>query len=234
MTNSISVVMTSYNGEKFIDAQIKSVLMSLKSNDELIILDDGSDDNSLKIIESHLKNDERIKLIKSKHIGQSKNTEIGINISKNEIILLCDQDDVWELDKRDIILKKFTDNIDILHHDASLIDGENKNIEGSLYFYFHPKTSKMSNFYKSSVFGCCLAVRKSFAINTFPIPSKICHDIWFALICKKNKLVFIEDKLIKCRRHENNQSGFFKRRNMIQVVKSRIYLFVKLLFRRRK
>jgi predicted nucleotidyltransferase len=78
----VSVALASYNGEKYIEEQIKSILNNLKENDELIISDDGSTDDTLKLIDDI--KDKRIKLLKGPKKGLKKNFENAIKNAANE------------------------------------------------------------------------------------------------------------------------------------------------------
>ena len=66
--NKISVVMTSYNGEKYIREQLDSIITNITENDELIIGDDGSTDNTISIIDEYLDKFPHIKLVKSQKL----------------------------------------------------------------------------------------------------------------------------------------------------------------------
>ena len=93
----ITVCLAAYNGEKYIEEQINSILCQLSLNDELLISDDGSTDKTIKII-SDL-NDPRIKLFKNNFKSVQKNFEFLLQNSIGEIIFLSDQDDIWEKNK---------------------------------------------------------------------------------------------------------------------------------------
>jgi len=104
----VSVIMPCYNGEKFIAEAIESVLNQTYQNWELIIIDDGSTDNSKKIIKQYRIADKRIQYIqhkKNKGIPFARNT--GIKVSNGEFITLLDQDDKWLPNKLDLQLNKF-------------------------------------------------------------------------------------------------------------------------------
>ena len=100
----ISVCMTSYNGEKYIEEQLKSILIQLSSKDEIVISDDGSKDDTCKVIKSLA--DQRIKLItnESSH-GFTHNFENALRHANGDIIFLSDQDDIWKDNKVEVTLK---------------------------------------------------------------------------------------------------------------------------------
>ena len=106
-----------YNGEDFLDRSIKSVLRQTYQNWELLLIDDGSEDDSARIIERYLE-DDRIKFLKNdSNSGISATRNKGINNSNGEYIALLDQDDEWFADK----LQKQVKALNGLGYDYGLI-----------------------------------------------------------------------------------------------------------------
>jgi len=91
-----SVVIPVYNKEYSIIRSIKSVLNQILLPNEIIIIDDGSTDNTTNIIENYISNKKiNIKLLKQDNKGVSITRNIGISVSKNKYIALLDADDAW-------------------------------------------------------------------------------------------------------------------------------------------
>lgn len=90
----ISVIVPLYNKEHHIEKSINSIINQTYSNFEVIIIDDGSSDNSLNIIRTIV--DARIKIITQPNAGVSAARNRGINESKGEYITFLDADDLWE------------------------------------------------------------------------------------------------------------------------------------------
>ena len=89
----VSVIMPAYNGEKYIGAAIESILNQTYDNFELVIIEDKSTDNTLKVIQEY--NDSRISLfLNSSNRGIAYSTNLGIAKSKGEYIALLDDDDL--------------------------------------------------------------------------------------------------------------------------------------------
>jgi len=89
---TVSVITTSYNAANLLSIAIQSILDQEFSDLEMIIVDDGSDDNTKEIIENII--DKRIKYFKVEHIGRPKALNYGINKSKGKYIAILDADDV--------------------------------------------------------------------------------------------------------------------------------------------
>jgi len=94
MIPKISVVMSVYNGEKYLDEAVQSILEQTFSNFEFIIINDGSTDKSLSIIHHYSSQDKRIVVINQENKGLTKSLNKGIHVSKGEYIARMDADDV--------------------------------------------------------------------------------------------------------------------------------------------
>ena len=96
----ISVVLATYNGEKYIEEQINSILQQTYSPLEVIIVDDASTDNTVSILRQFETSHSCIKVFTSEvNAGYIKNFEKGMLLARGEYIALSDQDDIWEEEK---------------------------------------------------------------------------------------------------------------------------------------
>ena len=96
MEKLISVIINVYNREKFIGKCIESVINQTYKNLEILIINDGSTDNTLKICESY--KDERIRIITTENLGLSLSRNVGIDNAKGEYLYFIDSDDFVEND----------------------------------------------------------------------------------------------------------------------------------------
>ena len=120
----ISVCMATYNGESYISAQINSILLQLDSDDEIVIIDDCSSDETRKIILDF--SDKRIKLFVNKYnMGPVYSFQRALHLSRGEFIFLADQDDVWKKNKVKKIMEAFSDSSNaLIVHDAIVVDSK--------------------------------------------------------------------------------------------------------------
>lgn len=147
MNKLVSIAMTTYNGEKFIKKQLDSIINQTYKNLEIIICDDGSTDKTIDIIKEYQKKDKRIKLyINEKNLGFSKNFEKAISLCKGDYIALSDQDDIWELDKIETMVKNINDAI-LVYGDEKLID-EKDNIIADSFFQITEYIPENDNYKK--------------------------------------------------------------------------------------
>lgn len=231
----ISVCIATYNGSKYIEEQITSILYQLSEEDEIIISDDGSSDDTLQKIRTF--NDLRIKIYNGPSISLTKNFENAFFHAKGDYIFTCDQDDVWEPNKVNIMMK-YLNKYDLVLSDCSVVD-KNLNIINNSYFsILHSGPGFLKNLYKTTYLGCCMAFKAHLLKRTLPFPPNIImHDIWIAMyadLC--GKTIFINDKLIKYRRHgENASTSSSKSYNSILFkIKYRLYLVYHLIIRAAK
>ncbi len=225
----ISVCMATYNGEKFIQEQLDSILKQLSANDEVIISDDGSTDQTIKIIESY--RDNRIKLYHSTRKNLIHNFENALKRASGEFIFLSDQDDIWFDDKVEKAvqhLKKYG----LVFSNAIMFHGEKVN-DGELFFKDpKKKTGLLSNIIKVKFLGAALAFRKSVLERALPFPPNLAmHDIWIGLIAEATaSTYYIDEPLIYYRRHENTAStaGNKSKNSILTKLKIRLALVLNL------
>lgn len=201
----ISVCIPTYNGNKYLKPQIDSVLSQLSKDDEIVVSDDGSSDNSIAILENY--NDQRIKIFSNPRKGVISNIENALQQSIGEYIFLCDQDDVWVENKVSIMMKAMVES-DLVISDCYVTDQNLNIIYESFYKQNNSKTNKWLALLKNPYLGCCMAFNRKVLDTALPFPKKIpMHDSWLGNIAAfKFKIGFISDKLIYYRRHENNAS----------------------------
>lgn len=205
----ISVCMATFNGEKYIKAQIESILSQISLSDELVISDDKSTDNTLDIIRDF--NDPRIKLyIHEKDHGFVRNFENALTKSNGDIIFLSDQDDIWMPDKVNTTLRVL-ENCDFTFSDCVTINENEEIISKSRIKDFNIKKGFLRLMIKTRYLGCCMAFNKRVLNAVLPFPSNtflIEHDLWIASVSECYfKTEIINKPLIKYRRHKSNVSS---------------------------
>ena len=203
----ISVCIATYNGEMFIREQIDSILRQLSSDDEIIVSDDGSTDDTISIINSI--DDKRIRIIEGpiKH-SPTPNFECAMKEAKGDYIFLADQDDVWKPNKVEVCIK-WLQNYDCVVSDAEVTDSNLNPLYPSLYAIMQVRHGRIYNtIWKNGYTGCCMAFRRNVLKASLPFPKNIpMHDIWIGNVAAyKYNMKFIPDKLIMFRRHNETIS----------------------------
>jgi len=222
----VSVAMAVYNGEKYLNAQLDSILQQLGEKDEVVISDDGSTDHTAAMLRSYAAADGRIRLAAGPGLGIKQNIANAIGESKGAYIFLADQDDVWKPDKVKRVLEVFCEKkCHVVVHDCIVTGADLQHVIYPSFFEYRGYGAGMwSNIWKNKYIGCCMAFRRELVPYILPIPDDIqMHDQWIGVINDKHRggCVFLKEPLLYYRRHGGTVSDFNK--NTVPVmVKNRI------------
>jgi len=239
----ISVCMATYNGEKFIKEQINSILNQLDENDEIIISDNGSNDNTVDVVKNFT--DARIKLFIYKRndtrshwnklYNITANFENAINKSCGDIIMFCDQDDIWEANKISTLKNDLTKK-DCVFSNYCIIDEEN-NVICARKHTTNPLNNPIRVLLFPPFLGCTMAVKRSFLRYYLPFPQKlILHDIYIGLIAYLTNKIYFEKKVLTFyRRHNRNvttASHGKTKNNLFRIIawRSKFYFLILVAF----
>lgn len=229
----ISVAMCTYNGERYIQEQIKSMLAQTLPPDEIIICDDGSTDHTVGVIKRM--NDERIKLYQNQeNLGITKNFEQAVKMCSGDIVFFSDQDDVWLPNKIQTIMQAFYSNPNayMIFTDAYLTNDKLKVFDASLWEAIgfdcteFNETMLFTNFVAT---GATMAIKREAFELIFPFSEVRFHDAWIALILTLlGHTAFINEKLIYYRQHEKQRvgvrikNGKIRRHNPFTVLRTKL------------
>ncbi|MBQ3136362.1 MAG: glycosyltransferase family 2 protein [Clostridia bacterium] len=224
----ISVALAAYKGEKYIEAQIRSILPQLSYGDEIIVSDDRPGGMTEKIVKKIAAEDSRVVWVEGKSKGVVSNFVNAIRYCKGDKIFLCDQDDVWLPDKVKRVMEAFDEGYDLVLHNAYITDGE---LNITDYSFFEKRGSKkgvIRNIFKNSYMGCCMAFDRKLLKKIMPMPRSIpMHDQWIGIIAEiYGKVKFLDLPLIYYRVHGGNVTG--GKTTFKQKIEWRRYLILKL------
>jgi len=218
--------MCTYNGEKYLQAQLDSIASQTRLPDELIICDDNSSDRTINIINDFAASTPfPVTLhINGRNIGSTKNFEHAIGFCNSDITVLSDQDDVWHSDKLELVEKTFLmfeKNAGGVFTNGNVVD-DNLSPLGYTLWDTHGFTKKYkSDFMAGKAFETLLnrniITGATFAFQTklrdlfMPIPDNWVHDEWIAiLISMQSRIIFLDRCLIEYRQHDKQQIGSAK------------------------
>ena len=203
----ISVCIATYNGERFIERQVTSILSQIDVKDEVIVADDGSVDNTLTILRDL--NDPRIRIVDGAHRhSPTWNFEKALKEARGEYIFLSDQDDVWMPEKVAVTMR-YLQQYDCVVSDNVTVAADDSVISDSFYAVNNTRPGKYYNLLlKNGYLGCCMAFRRNVLDAALPFPADIpMHDIWIGNVAAfKYSVCFIPDKLMHYNRHGDNAS----------------------------
>jgi len=221
----IDIVLATYNGEKHIAEQINSIQQSVHYVElisRLIIIDDGSNDSTISIVQTYANNDKKIEIHANQtgKNGAKHNFCAGLNLSTAEYVMMCDQDDVWHPEKIQLSLLRikqlegvFYNQPILVFTDKEIVDEQLNLIKGSDYLLsklskeWHKKTERLLQ--RNVVSGCTTMMNQNLLKMALPFPEQaFMHDWWLALIASYYGQVSLIDKpLMKYRQHDNNVIG---------------------------
>ena len=224
----VSVCIATYNGEKYIIKQVQSILNQLGAEDEIIISDDGSADNTLNLVKKL--RDDRIKIINGPCKGYIQNFANAISHASGDYIFLSDQDDEWYMNKIEIVLP-FLQKFKMVMHNARFVDGDD-NYLGEMLFKDSISFSFWKNIIKHQTYGCCLSFSSDLKSYILPIPynKHLLHETWISGLCQliygNKSLCYLNMPLINYRRHGDNVSLLHSNRSYyIRIVERFVLLY---------
>jgi len=200
-----SVCMATYNGTPYVKDQIASILQQLGAEDELIISDDNSTDETIDIIKRF--SDHRVKLYHNHFRNPIFNFEFALSMCKGDLIFLSDQDDLWDLNKMDVVTELLK-TYDLVVTDCQIIDENGMVMHESFFDHRGSGKGLAKNFVKNSYLGCCMAIKRKIIEKALPFPKWIpMHDMWIGMIGELyGSSYFCNEKLVKYRRHGKNKT----------------------------
>lgn len=223
----ISVALATYNGEKYVEEQLQSILNQTRNVDEIIVVDDYSQDNTVEIVKQVLSLAScNVKIVQNEqNLGYKKNFHKAVSFCRGDFVFLCDQDDYWHQDKvsRMMQILENDEKMLCLASSFSLIDGkgypkvEEENPLFSNHNLYRVPVKKGSlvqvpfdeMLIQNGFQGCALCIKREIVdlfVNHFT--DELFHDWLINLYASmKNGLYFLNEELFDYRIHEKNTIG---------------------------
>ncbi len=211
----ISVVICTYNGEKYIEELMQSILIQSRKADEIIVCDDGSTDSTLVKIYKMLDEfdgDKKV-ICNEQRLGVTKNFEKAITNATGDIVFLSDQDDIWFENKIEVMTEIFYKRKDcVLAFSNGQIyeNGFKRKTIADLLNVNPAECIKNKSFYLKRAFipGTTMAVKREYAISIMPFPKAWIHDGWIAINAQLyGDIVYVKKCLMAYRLHNENTIG---------------------------
>jgi glycosyltransferase involved in cell wall biosynthesis len=228
---STEVLLCTYNGARFIAEQLHSILRQTQRVTKISIYDDHSTDDTVARIHdvvTHLPPRDRSLFhlhVNAGNIGYASNFVQAIQRASEEILFLCDQDDIWEPDKVAHLVELFDRwPSDLVFSDGSLVDEEGRAIGQRSVLESHgldPRHGELDRFRahafellmkQNYVNGAAAAVRRRAAQGALPMPCDMPHDYWLAIWCSLHGgVTATAHVLYRYRQHRGNVIGIGSR-----------------------
>lgn len=233
----VSVVMATYNGERYINQQIDSILRCLGPSDQLIVSDDGSQDGTRERLHAYERKTDIVEVVDGPRQGIIANFDNGLKYVDGDIVFLADQDDVWLPNKVKEVKRIFErdSTVTCVLHDVEVVDGDLNTLEKSFFEIRRSKLGFINNLIKNSFMGSAMAFKASMLPVILPIPRDIpMHDQWIGLINELyGKTTICQKPLGLYRRHGDNASTF-DHGSLASMISNRVVIAANLVRRARK
>jgi glycosyltransferase involved in cell wall biosynthesis len=218
----ISVALCTYNGERFLAAQLQSIAQQTRLPDELVVCDDASTDQTLSIVRAFAASASfRVRIFQNeRNLGYAANFEAAIRRCAGEVIALSDQDDVWypnRLERSEQVLAAHP-GTGLVFSDGNLIDEEGRLLGETLWQRLGFDARRRSDLAAGQfvllakfrfVTGATVMFRAGLRNLCLPIGAGWIHDEWLVMTAAAFAGIRpIEESLIRYRIHGTQQVGF--------------------------
>ena len=219
----ITVLMGTFNGEKYIAEQLDSLLNQTLLPDRILIHDDRSTDSTPQILASYQKTHPGlIEVVTNAHNsgGSASNFMSMMTTARDDYLMLCDQDDVWLPEKIQASLEKITamesrwgvSTPALMHSDLIVVDEDLKPDAHSFRentFANYDRTTLRDQIIQNTATGCTIMYNRALADLITRTPHHmVMHDWWISLIASAfGQMGHIDDRTILYRQHRENQVG---------------------------
>lgn len=219
-----SVAMCTYNGARFLGAQLASVAAQTRAPDELVVCDDRSTDETASIVRAFAAAAPfAVRLhVNEENLGSTKNFERAVSLCEGELIALSDQDDAWLPQKLARLEAEFARDASalVVFSDAQIVDEETRPTGQGLWESVGVTREELARIEKgrgvgdflrgATVTGATMAVRASLRELALPFPAdfQLIHDGWMSLLAAcVGGVRPVSERLVLYRRHGSQQVG---------------------------
>ncbi|MDT8316788.1 MAG: glycosyltransferase [bacterium] len=223
-TPRVSVIIPTYNRAGMIVECLESVLNQTYSDYEVIVVDDGSTDDTEELIGPYLN---RIRYIKQENMGNAGARNSGIEATKGDIVAFNDSDDLWLPDKLERQVKYLDEHPDVgmvcgngIFFGSSKVEGKKVISDKRAITLEKDGVTLASIFMKSTLRTPTMVVRRKVieTVGGFDPDFKVCVDLDFAFrVLMKFKVAFMNEPLFKLRKHDGHVGGDNERRTLFNI-----------------
>ncbi len=231
---TVSVCMATYQGEEYVERQLRSILDQLGPGDEVIVVDDCSRDRTIEVVEGI--GDPRVAVYRNP-VNRREVYSFGraIELARGDFIFLSDQDDVWLPGRVELMVSRMqASGAALITSGFEWMDAAERPLEVAFDGVSSATSTRhLSNILdifigKTNYFGCAMAFQRRLVPLITPIPDYVeSHDVWIAQAANQiGSNLHIDEKTFRKRRHGSNASSTVSTRPLSQKLKSR-WVFVR-------
>ena len=203
----ISIALCTYNGSRYLEEQLMSIVNQTYKNIEVIVVDDCSTDNTFEITNRLARTYPQIKAYRNdQNLGFNKNFEKAIELTTGQYIAISDQDDIWMLDKLALLFSHIGTKW-LIFSNSVFIDDRGNDLGKTL---LHPSFELGKRDFRSLLFynfvtGHTILFERSFISYILPVPNLGYYDWWMGFIALyHNQIVYLNQNLTLHRTHASS------------------------------
>lgn len=194
----VSVIMPAYNSAAYITRAIESVLDQTVTDLELIVLDDGSRDDTARIVEAIARRDSRVRLCPNEHnMGTARTRNRGLDMCRGRYAAFLDSDDIWHPDKLEKQLQRIEQTgADLVYASYAIVDMESKKTYAD---FLVPGTTDLNGLLKQNVIGCSTVLLAPEVRKKYRFSSDFYHEdyvMWLKMLQDGCKVAGVEEVLV--------------------------------------
>jgi glycosyltransferase involved in cell wall biosynthesis len=212
----VSIALCTYNGARFLEQQLDTLINQTYVNIEIIAVDDCSTDNTYQILADYASKHPNIHLYRNEtNLGFASNFERALDYCSGELIAFCDQDDLWDLRKIELQVAAIGDNL-MLYHDSELINEQNESLGKKMtdLFNFYRGDEPEAFLFFNCVSGHSMLLKKELLAEARPFKKDAYHDWWITYVAiNLGTIDYLPQCLVKYRQHANSDTDLLERKD---------------------
>lgn len=201
----LSICLATYNGAKYIDEQLASIVSQLRAGDEIVFADDGSTDDTVARV---LRYGQPVRVVSTARVGGVvANFERVLAAARGDGLVLCDQDDVWLPGRLDLIRSSLA-RCQLVVLNGQFVDEHLERSGSTVFEVVGARAGFWPNLAKNSYIGCCMAFQRELSERVLPFPAGVpWHDWYIGLVAESvGRVERIDTVTMLYRRHGANFS----------------------------
>lgn len=227
--DKIAIILSTYNGAKYVAAQLDSILRQTHTNWQCYIRDDGSSDNTLAILTPYLSNDNRFTLISTiaGNIGLNPSHYYLISCTTENYVAMCDQDDIWDANKLEVTLAKLKQAESdrktpaLAHTNSVFVDSDLNIIRPRFLDNRALKKGLNGILFANSAQGGSIMINASLRAIAMQIPPVLPYDYHLAIIANLvGERIYAPQTLLQYRQHSKSSIATGEQNKPAELLKT--------------
>jgi glycosyltransferase involved in cell wall biosynthesis len=207
---SVAVVVATYNGATYLLAQLESIALQTHKPAQIIIVDDASSDDTLRIANNFATEHPNVLVVQNEtRLGYIKNFEKGMLLATASYVALSDQDDIWVPHKLETLLANIGGQM-LAYSDSELIDSEGQLLNQKMSTIKNQLAYHTPIMYAIGAWapGHAMLFKKELIEKATPFPTLVTHDFWLGFVATcYGTVVYVNEPLVHYRQHAQNAIG---------------------------